>query len=107
MSELIQSSNVLNNITDADLSKILGLTVNIQLNNHKEKLTGMIYSFLKQKSFLICIYKIKFHLLVLKKENEENQIKSIFINIKEIQSIEISEIRMNVINSIKSLLDRF
>lgn len=56
MSELLQPSNILYNITDADLSKILGLTVNIQLNNQKEKLTGMIYSFLKQKSFLICMY---------------------------------------------------
>lgn len=53
MSELQHKENMLNNLSDADLSKILGLTVDIELNNQAENITGMIYSLLKQKNFLI------------------------------------------------------
>jgi hypothetical protein len=53
MSESQNKPNILNNLNDADLSKILGLTVDIELNNNNEKITGMIYSLLKQKNFLI------------------------------------------------------
>jgi len=53
MSESQNKANILNNLNDADLSKILGLTVDIELNNNNEKITGMVYSLLKQKNFLI------------------------------------------------------
>lgn len=60
MSEIKENKNILSKLTDTDLSKILGLTVDIELNNQKEKLTGMIYSLLKEKNFLIC--KLIFYL---------------------------------------------
>jgi hypothetical protein len=53
MSETNENSNKLSKLTDTDLSKILGLTVDIELNNQNERLTGMIYSLLKEKKFLI------------------------------------------------------
>lgn len=53
MSHLINELNDLNNLNDTDLSKIIGLTVDIQLNNDSNILTGMIYSLLKDKKYLI------------------------------------------------------
>ena len=63
MSESQDEANILNSLTDADLSKILGLTVDINLNNCEEKITGMIYSLLKQKNFLIRNFKFKYLIL--------------------------------------------
>jgi hypothetical protein len=53
MSLIKQQLNSIKSITDTDLSKILGLTVDIELINNPEKITGMIYSLLKQNNFLI------------------------------------------------------
>lgn len=53
MTDSKSQSNSLSSITDADLSKILGLTVDIELNNIEEMFTGTIYSVLKHNNFLI------------------------------------------------------
>jgi hypothetical protein len=53
MSELQHRANILNSLSDAELSKILRLTVDIEMNYNNEKLTGVIYSLLKQQKFLI------------------------------------------------------
>lgn len=100
MSELLHEANILNSLNDADLSKILGLTVDIEMNNYnQEKITGMIYSLLKQKNFLIRKFeqiKILINLVLKNEEAEPNQISSVFINIMEIKSIQISQRKMNV-----------
>ena len=44
----------LNSLPDSELSKILGLTVDVELNDNSNIVTGMIHSLLKNKKFLIC-----------------------------------------------------
>lgn len=70
MSELQREATVLSQLTDADLSKILGLTVDIELIHNDEKLTGMIYSLLKQKNFLIRKIPVVFHFTILYSTNK-------------------------------------
>ena len=43
----------LKDLKDTDLSKILGLTVDINIKNEEKTIIGMIYSLLKNNNFLI------------------------------------------------------
>jgi hypothetical protein len=82
------------NLSDNDISKIIGLTVNVKLNNQDNYITGVIFTVLKAQKMLIC----KIILLILKvlNKDENKNITSHIINIPYLEEIKISTDKIQV-----------
>ena len=77
----------LSHISDEELSKIIGLTVDIEIENNNEKITGNIFSVLKSHNLLI----------LLKYDSiNSGSINSCLINVKYIKKISISDKKIEV-----------
>ncbi len=74
-----------NILTENDLSKVVGMTVDIKMNNREDVITGYVYTIMKSNN-----------LLVLLQSEENEQINSVIINLKYLSDIKLSSVSEKV-----------
>jgi hypothetical protein len=99
ISDLNNSPSIsLNDLTDDEISKIIGLTVDVVVDKSPESIiTGVIYSVLKSNNMLI---------LLRRDEKEIHSINSYLINISHIKDIKQSNEKIEVCNKYINLIHR-
>lgn len=78
------NDNTLASLTENNIAKIIGLTVDITITN--TTLTGIIFSIIREANLL----------LLLMKGKEEDNMASVFINTKQITNIQISQMQLEI-----------
>jgi hypothetical protein len=75
-------------ISENEISKIIGLTVDIQLSlPENEVITGQVFSFIRANNILILLQKDK---------KDPLMINSFIVNLKHLKEIKISDIKIDV-----------
>jgi hypothetical protein len=79
-------SNPLLSLSDGELYKIIGVTVNIKLNNHDDTITGVIFSIIRESKLLF----------LLSKDSESGSLCSFMVNLLQIKEIQLSDVQLDV-----------
>lgn len=74
-----------NNLPDNHITNMIGLTVDVKLNNCDDIITGLVFTIVKSNN-----------LLILLRKDENETINSYVINIDNLNEIKISDERINV-----------
>lgn len=83
------------NLTESEISKIIGLSIEITLKNQTDIIKGIVYSFIKNNNLLI---------LIRRDDVDHNSINSVIVNINQISSIKHSETKEEVIKILYQIL---
>ena len=73
------------NLSESEVIKIIGLTVDIKISNLDEIITGLVYTLMKSNNMLILLRK-----------DENDQINSFIINIEHLSEIKLSKTKIQV-----------